>query len=36
MMSVVRVDLFLCSKAREAAFLSKKDPAMQPNTVGFI
>ncbi|KAK1562846.1 hypothetical protein Q3G72_017898 [Acer saccharum] len=36
MMSLVRVDLFLFSKARDAAFLNKADAAMQPNTVGFI
>ena len=35
-MSLVRVDLFLFSKARDAAFLSKADAAMQPKTVGFI
>lgn len=35
MMSVVRVDLFLVSKARDAAFLIKVDPAMQPSIVGF-
>lgn len=36
MISVVRVDLFLSSKASEAAFLNKVDPAMQPNIVGFF
>lgn len=36
MISVVRVDLFLFSNASDAAFLSKADPAMQPNTVGFF
>ncbi|KAK1563122.1 hypothetical protein Q3G72_022683 [Acer saccharum] len=36
MMSLVRVDLFLFSKARDVVFLSKADAAMQPNPVGFI
>lgn len=36
MISPVRVDLFLSLKASEAAFRSKADPAMHPNTVGFL
>ena len=36
MISVVRVDLFLCSNARDAAFLNKAEAAMQPKTVGFV
>lgn len=36
MISLVRVDLLLSSKASDAAFLIKMDPAMQPNIVGFI
>lgn len=36
MISVVRVDLFLFSNASDAALLSKADPAMHPNTVGFL
>ena len=27
---------FLCSNARDAAFLNKAEPAMQPKTVGFV
>jgi hypothetical protein len=36
MISVVRVDLFLFSNARDAAFLIKVEPAMHPNIVGFL
>jgi hypothetical protein len=36
MISVVKVDLFLSSKASDAAFLNKADPAMHPNMVGFV
>ena len=36
MISLVSVDLFLCSKANDAAFRIKIDPAMQPNIVGFM
>lgn len=36
MISPVRVDLLLLLKAIPAAFLSKADAAMQPNSVGFI
>lgn len=34
--SLVSVDLFLFSKATDAAFRIKIDPAMQPNIVGFM
>jgi hypothetical protein len=36
MMSPVTVDLFLFEKAREAAFLIIAEPAMDPNTAGFL
>lgn len=36
MISLVRVDLLLFSKATDAAFLIKADPAMLPNIVGFF
>lgn len=36
MISPVRVDLFLFSKASDAAFLIKADPAMLPSTVGLF
>lgn len=36
MISLVSVDLFLFSKASDAAFLIKADPAMLPSTVGLF
>lgn len=36
MISPVSVDLFLLSNAKDAALLSKADPATHPNMVGFM
>lgn len=36
MISLVRVALLLNSKAYDAAFLSMADPAIEPNTMGFL